>query len=458
MYTDLKNQLYISLKENNYQKVIDCLTRIRLVDDEFLDDKISFVSCAVLNNCTEQIVEKLIDNGSDVNRISFLDYNWPRGGQRFNSFEPALITATRHGNLQLCKVLLKYGAKINKSDSFSMTALHWASSLNLIEIVKVLFKYNANTNLTDLKKQTPLEKAILNNHTDIVEIYAANYKLQTNCREYFLAAIESSNAEIFKVLLNQIKNGNVKFDLNLIDESVGSLLHYAVILCNVNNLVNGKKLQTTSDLNLKTLLDSPISKVKIIEVLIDYGAKVDSTNKLGETPLHMCRNIEVARLLLEKGAKMNLTEITGKIPLYSFLLRANYDICIEMIQNGCEIDTTDRFNNSFLSTIIRNNAPTKLILLLLEAGVGLKEDWIVKKQYPEYLKNNPKLIEAIEWRRRNPSSLKQIARTVVRSHLNKINRSKSIVNSVNKLETILPSSLHKYILLNFKELESVHLY
>ena len=73
------------------------------------------------------------------------------------------------------------------------------------------------------------------------------------------------------------------------DESVGTLLHYAVILCNVNNLVNGKKLQTTSDLNLKALLDSPISKVKIIEALIDYGAKVDSTNKLGETPLHMCR-------------------------------------------------------------------------------------------------------------------------------------------------------------------------
>lgn len=458
MLKDSKMKLYLALKDNNEQKVAECLRGIGLADDEFFDDKMSFLSWAVLNNCNEKIVEMLIANGFNVNRISFLAYNWPRDGQRFNSFEPALITATRHGNLKLCEVLLRDGAKINKSDSFSMTALHWASSLNLIEIVKVLFKYNASTNLTDLKKQTPLEKAIFNNHRDIVEIYAANMKLQNKCREYFLSAIESSNTEIFEILLNEIKTGRVSFDLNLMDESVGTLLHYAVILCNVNNLVNGKKLQTTSDLNLKALLDSPISKVKIIEALIDYGAKVDSTNKLGETPLHMCRNIEVARVLLDKGAKMNLTEITGKIPLYSFLLRANYDICIEMIQNGCEIDTTDRFNNTLLSTIIKSNAPIKLILLLLEAGVGLKEDWIVNKQYPEYLKNNPKLIEAIEWRRGNPTSLKQIARTAVRAHLNKINRSKSILNSVNQLESMLPSSLHKYILLNFKELESICLY
>lgn len=155
---------------------------------------------------------------------------------------------------------------------------------------------------------------------------------------------------------------------------------------------------------------------------------------------------------------MNLAEITGKIPLYSFLLRANYDICIELIQNGCEINTTDRFNNSFLYTIINSKAPVKLIILLLEAGVGLREDWIVKKQYPNNMLKYPKLVEAIEWRSRNPSSLKQIARRCLRSHLNKINRSKSIISSLNKLEKQLPRSLHNYILLNFNELESVCLF
>lgn len=455
-----KMDLYLAIKANNYSRVCEVLVRYNLAEDEFFDDKLSYISWAILNNCSDLLVEKLIRFGANVNRISFLAYDWPREGQRFNSFEPALITATRHGNLHLCEVLLKCGAKINKSDSFSMTALHWASSLNLIHIVNTLFKYKANTSLTDLKKKTPLEKAISNNHIEIVQIYANNDMIQSKCREYLLAAIESSNSDIFKIFLDEIKNKKVSFDLNIVDESVGSLLHYAVILCNVNNIKNGKQLQTTNDLNLKDILNSPISKVNIIESLIDFGAKVDSTNKLGETPLHMCRNIDVARVLLDKGARMNLTEITGKIPLYSLLLRANYDICIEMIQNGCETDITDRFNNTFLYTIINSkSAPIKLILLLLEAGVGLKEEWIVKKQYPKSLvKKHPKVIQQIEWRTRNPPSLKELSRRQVRTHLNKVNNNKSIVNSVNRLEKFLPRSLHNYILLNFKELESIFMY
>ena len=91
-------KLYLALKDNNEQKVAECLRGIGLADDEFFDDKMSFLSWAVLNNCNEKIVEMLIANGFNVNRISFLAYNWPRDGQRFNSFEPALITATRHGN------------------------------------------------------------------------------------------------------------------------------------------------------------------------------------------------------------------------------------------------------------------------------------------------------------------------------------------------------------------------
>lgn len=194
----LKADLYYAIKANNLYKVCEVLSKFKVADDEFLDDKISFVSCAILNNCSGLIVNKLLEAGCNVNRISFLTYNWPTDRQRFNSFEPALITATRHGNLQLCEILLKHGAKINKSDSFHMTALHWASSLNLVEIVKTLFKYNINVNLTDLKKHTPLEKAILNNHIDIVQAFADSYMINSKCREYLLSAIESSNTEIFK--------------------------------------------------------------------------------------------------------------------------------------------------------------------------------------------------------------------------------------------------------------------
>jgi ankyrin repeat protein len=276
-----KLDLYVAIKANNLLLVSEALHKFNLQENEFFDDKLSFISLAVLNVCSPIVIEKLIEHGADPNRISFLAYIWPTERQIFNSFEPALITATRHKNIKLCRVLLKRGAKINKSDSFSMTALHWASSLNFTEIVEMLFEYNANVNLMDLNNETPLQKAILNGHKGVVEVYAKNCKLESKCREYFQAAIDSSDIDIFRILLDNIKSGHVDFDLNFIDESVGSLLHYAVILCNVQNNLN--------KLNLKELLDSPISKVKIIELLIEFGAEINSINKLGETPLHMCR-------------------------------------------------------------------------------------------------------------------------------------------------------------------------
>jgi hypothetical protein len=223
-------------------------------------------------------------------------------------------------------------------------------------------------------------------------------------------------------------------------------------MCNVENIRNGRNIQTTKDLNLNDLLNSSFAKLKIIECLISSGVEINLVNKLGETPLHMCRNRDVCKLLLDNGAIMNFKEITGKQPLFSYLLRANYDICVELIKSGCELDTTDRLGNTLLNALMHSNAPIKLILLLLEAGIGLKE---FQEKIPEKFQKDPKLFKAIEFRLKNPPSLKEIARKSLRLHLNRINHYKSIVNSVSKLERLLPSSLQDYILLNLNKIESI---
>ena len=94
--------------------------------------------------------------------------------------------------------MLKNNAKVNKTDSFSMSALHWACSLNLVEIVKLLFKYDVNESLMDLRNQTALDKAIQNGNSYIVYLFTKQFSLETRLREYLLKAIESSNFEIFR--------------------------------------------------------------------------------------------------------------------------------------------------------------------------------------------------------------------------------------------------------------------
>jgi hypothetical protein len=48
-------------------------------------------------DASESIIEKLVEHGADVNRLSYISYEWPVEGNVFKSFETALITSTRHG-------------------------------------------------------------------------------------------------------------------------------------------------------------------------------------------------------------------------------------------------------------------------------------------------------------------------------------------------------------------------
>ena len=154
----------------------------------------------------------------------------------------------------------------------------------------------------------------------------------------------------------------------------------------------------------------------------------------------MTKSRDVARVLLDKGAVMNICEITGKVPFFGFVLRNQFELCYEMLKNGCDIENIDRSGNSLLYAILNSNAPIRFILLLLEAGVALnKNEW--KDKQCRMMKKYPKLAQAIEYRLKNPPSLKELARRSLRLHLNKINQSKSIVNSVNKLKSIKTSSI-----------------
>lgn len=132
-----------------------------------------------------------------MNRISYLSYDWPQEGQPFTSFEPALITATRHGDARICKLLIDNHAKVNKADSFNMSALHWAVSLNLTDVVRLLLdQSNINCELLDHKNQTPVERAIMYGHVEMVRMFAERAELKAKFREYLLAAIMASNPDI----------------------------------------------------------------------------------------------------------------------------------------------------------------------------------------------------------------------------------------------------------------------
>lgn len=381
----------------------------------------------------------MISNGVKINTLSHIKHEWP-ANELYTSFEPAIVTAARLGNYEICKILLKNHANTEKTDSTQMTALHWACELNNISIVKLLLQFKANLKAIDLKNQTPLEKCILKNNEFVFNYLLDHVNFEFHYYEMLLEATERFNHEILKTLLKERQIGKVDYDLNQVDNSVGSLLHYAVILSNLENSLVAKKSELKRDIS---------DYLTTIETLIENGIEVNLPNKLKETPLHVCRNRSVADLLLTYGARMDMVEITGKTPLFSYFCRSHYDLCLELLKHGSEIEIIDRLGNSLFSFIAHSNAPIQFIVLLMEAGISFnKEPWVSNnKTFPQRLrKKYPKLMNYMQWRARNPYSLKEICRKAVRSHLYNVNSNKSVLNRV--LHLPVPTTLQDYILFN----------
>ncbi|TRY99671.1 hypothetical protein DNTS_027992 [Danionella cerebrum] len=89
------------------------------------------------------------------------------------SYSSPLHLAVRGGNLDIIKLCIAYGAKIDQQQCDRSTALHFACSQGATEVVKVMLsayhKVSDLINITDGANQTPLHKAVIFDHFELSE-------------------------------------------------------------------------------------------------------------------------------------------------------------------------------------------------------------------------------------------------------------------------------------------------
>lgn len=95
-----------------------------------------------------QIVELLLQYGADVNEQYPLDAQRP------------LHHASERGNIEVVKVLLKWGADVKARDFYGKTALHCAVSRGSRPLTLLLLEHHADINVADRFGRTPLHYAI----------------------------------------------------------------------------------------------------------------------------------------------------------------------------------------------------------------------------------------------------------------------------------------------------------
>ena len=97
--------------------------------------------------------------------------------------------------------------------------------------------------------------------------------------------------------------------------------------------------------DLKKALLEAIDNDNVLEVksLLHTGADTNAKDNDGMTPLHVCRNANVARLLIDAGADVNAKDVDGMTPLH---VCQNADVAKLLIDAGADVNAKNNDGNT----------------------------------------------------------------------------------------------------------------
>jgi len=121
-----------------------------------------------------------------------------------------LMHATICRNLDICKLLIDYGANVNARDNYGSTALMHATLCGFIEICKLLINHGADVNAKAYRERTALMWAAYNGNLEICKLlinHGADVNAENNYGETALKiAVSRKNKEIMDLLLSKGAN------------------------------------------------------------------------------------------------------------------------------------------------------------------------------------------------------------------------------------------------------------
>lgn len=380
---------------------------------------------ASINGDIEEVA-RIIESGIDVN---FCEEGWGRSPLGFAR------------NKEILELLLKNGANPSISHdiplltNMSMSNCERGTS-NCLENFKTLISHGADVLAVDQKNRNALFLAASTGHYDIVKyIIEGEFSDKFDLNEFRL--IDRNNVNLLgfmmttghpdlfsKDFVKYLKTAGLDFDLVnktrmdsalsyasylVLDDFVEYLIELGVDL-NKTNITNDSALTTAL---LKYERVNPFA-YEIAENLINAGAKLNTVNNAGYTPVLLAAKHgadDLLRLMFERGADasflnssrypplfeaLDSTHLDGstiidllidngadvnsqagklRIPVISSALehRKDFDLIEKLISTGANVNIVDAEGNSPLWYVIRNynhDYELKLVKLLLESGAN----------------------------------------------------------------------------------------
>ena len=333
-------------------------------DDGFFDVAQILVSCGAnvnVKNSQDQTPLFLLLERSRHSLISLdfirllVEYGADANTRSEDNTTP-LHLASKHGEVEVARVLLNHGAIVDAKDNRgwspihqSVTADNWVGS-DRLAVARLLLENNVDVNAQDENHETPLHLAcnlgrldfalVLMDHSAIVD--AKNKQGRTPLHDI---SCGNSNTrfglkDIVQVLLERGANANAR------DEDNATPLHLACsgsVLELVPVLLDGGANPSAKDNLGQTPLHRLLRKscvctredcLVFVHLLLKHGVDINAEDEGGATALHLAFNHyepEVGPVLLAHGANPNAENNLGETPLHRLL---RYYSC----QGDCHLD------------------------------------------------------------------------------------------------------------------------
>lgn len=232
---------------------------------------------------------------------------------------------------------------INIRDNHHNYFLTYAVMLNESDICKALIKKGARIDITNKNDESILIPTIEYSYFEILEL------------------LLKTNKESIGVSVIDIKDKNMKIPL-----------HYAIEIQNTKAikmlLEFGSNPNTLEKNGYNSLhLAVKTQNLYICEIIVPYIADINSRYNTGESALHITCNlqlVDICRLLIKNGAQVNVQDYSHEItPLHYSVLVNNREITAILLKNGANPNSQDIYGNTPLHySIIEDNFEVFLMM------------------------------------------------------------------------------------------------
>ena len=287
-----------------------------------------------------------------------------------------VLSQPHHSSLaDTVTLLLKHGADVNFQDRNFTSALHLAENHGELEVARILLKYKADFNSRDINGNTPLhilsdrrpgppgiynEDDILD-HARLLLKYGADMNSQDNRNQMPLhVAMRKEWFTLARILIEHGANSQAEDDygttpLHLLSASqihdINALDLVWLLLgpgVEVNRLVKDK--QTPLHLAMRS------NWFKVALILLDHGADANAEDIHGWTPLHLLsasqirddEALDLVRPLLEHGAESNKRNNDGQTPLQLAMMAGQFQLARILLDHGADVSTEDEHGRTLL--------------------------------------------------------------------------------------------------------------